>query len=157
MALSRSLSIGRAYGGCLGGVEQRLDRVADRQDLRLDLRALVRDDRGGDDRARDATRTTERLLRGNEHVRHVLVLAQQRQMQQDLERVGVSSHDDELRLATVEGLGGCMWCHQESSMSLALSVARNISLSFSLSGERGARDGRGGADIPSLAPFLSCL
>ena len=36
-----------------------------------------------------------------------LVLAEQRQMEQDLERLGIGRHDDQLGNATVERLGGC--------------------------------------------------
>ena len=40
------------------------------------------------------------------HLRNVLVLAQQGQMQQNLQRLGVSSHHDELADAAVQGLSG---------------------------------------------------
>lgn len=36
-----------------------------------------------------------------------LVLAQQRQMQQDLERLRIGSHDDQLSDASIECLGRC--------------------------------------------------
>ncbi len=38
-----------------------------------------------------------------------LVLAQKRQVQQDLQGLRVRSHDDELSDATVQRFGGCRW------------------------------------------------
>jgi hypothetical protein len=46
------------------------------------------------------------LLGANEDVGHVLVLAQQWQVQEDLERLGISSEHDELGKTAVQGLGG---------------------------------------------------
>ena len=60
---------------------------------------------GSDDRPTDATGTTESLLGPDEHVGHVLVLAQQRDVEQDLERLRVRGQDDKLTLTPVEGLG----------------------------------------------------
>ena len=60
---------------------------------------------GSDDRPADATGTTESLLGPDEHVGHVLVLAEQRDVEQDLERLRVRGQDDKLALAPVEGLG----------------------------------------------------
>lgn len=42
-----------------------------------------------------------------ENVRHVLVLAEQRKVQEDLQRLSVGSHNDELGDAAVQRLGGC--------------------------------------------------
>jgi hypothetical protein len=47
---------------------------------------------------------TREHLRGHEDVGHVLVLAQERQVQDDLDRLGVSGHDDQLRNAAVQRL-----------------------------------------------------
>lgn len=44
-------------------------------------------------------------LRWHKHVRHVLVLAQQRKVEQDLQRLRISCHDDELGDAAVQSLG----------------------------------------------------
>ena len=60
---------------------------------------------GSDDRPTDATGTTESLLGPHEHVGHVLVLAEQRDVEQDLERLRVRGQDDKLTLTPVEGLG----------------------------------------------------
>jgi hypothetical protein len=84
-----------------------LDGDLEGLDLRLELRALVDEDRRGDDRARDARRAAERLLGAHKHVRHVLVLAQQRQVQQDLKRLRVGREHQKLALATVQRLGRC--------------------------------------------------
>lgn len=86
--------------------QQTLNLLLNRHDLRLELGALVDGDGAGDDRTRHAARTAQGLLGAHEHVRHVLVLAQQRQMEDDLERFGVRGHHDKLREATVQRLGG---------------------------------------------------
>lgn len=46
-------------------------------------------------------------LRWNKHVRHVLVLAQQWKVEQNLQRLRVSRHDDELGDAAIQRL--CCW------------------------------------------------
>ena len=46
------------------------------------------------------------LFRADEDVGHVLVLAEQRDVEQDLQRLRVGGEHDELGLAAVEGLGG---------------------------------------------------
>ena len=56
---------------------------------------------GSDDRPADATGTTESLLGPDEHVGHVLVLAEQRDVEQDLKRLGVRGQDDELGLMRI--------------------------------------------------------
>lgn len=86
--------------------QQFLDFLLDGRDLWLELGSFVGCNTASDDRARDATGTAEGLLGANEDVWHVLVFAQQWQMQQDLQRLCVSCHDDELRQSTVESFGG---------------------------------------------------
>ena len=75
-------------------------------DLGLDLRSFVLGDRGGDHRAGDAAGAAEGLLGPAEDVGDVLVLAEQRDVEEDLQRLGVGGEHDELGLAAVEGLGG---------------------------------------------------
>ena len=58
-------------------------------------------------RPRHAASAPESSLGRHEHVRHVLVLGQQRQVQQDLDGLGVGGHDDKLGDAAVERLGRC--------------------------------------------------
>jgi hypothetical protein len=85
--------------------QQPLYFVLDGSDLALQLRSLVGGDRGGDDATADTASTAERDLGRDEDVGDVLVLAKERQVQEDLERLGVGSHDDELGDTTVKGLG----------------------------------------------------
>ena len=61
---------------------------------------------GGDDRSADPAGPPQRLLGPDEHVGDVLVLAQQRDVEQDLQGLRVCRHHDELRLSSVESLGG---------------------------------------------------
>lgn len=75
-------------------------------DLLVELAGLVLEDGDADDVAGSAHSSTERLLRLHEHVGHVLLLAQDGQVQHDFEGVGVGSDDDQLGDASVEGLGG---------------------------------------------------
>ena len=87
--------------------QQSLDLVLQGLDLRRDGgRVGVRGDGHRHDGSRDAARASQRVLALDKHVGNIFVLAQQRQMEQDLERLGVGRHDDELRGAAVERLGG---------------------------------------------------
>ena len=76
--------------------EELLDLVLARVELRLDLRRLVGQDGAGNDAAGHSARAAQSGARRNEHVRHVLVLAQQRQMQKDGKRLSVGGKDDQL-------------------------------------------------------------
>jgi len=100
VVLDSSLSLSSASD------QQLLDGVLELLNLRLELTAFVGGDGAGDDRAGDAACTPERLLGRHEHVRDVLVLRQQRQVQQNLQRLRVGRHDHELRNAAVQRLGG---------------------------------------------------
>ena len=60
---------------------------------------------GSNDRSADTTSSTERLLGPDEHVGDVLVLAEQGDVQQDLERLAVGGKHHELGLTTVQSLG----------------------------------------------------
>ena len=71
------------------------------------MRALFDGDGAGDDRPGDPTGSPQSLLGAHEHVGHVLVLTQQREVQDDLQGLCIRSHHDELRDASVEGFGGC--------------------------------------------------
>ena len=88
--------------------------VDDRGKVRLSMRLV--DQENGEElpdtrvvlrRAGHRARAAERLLVGHEHVGHVLVLAEQGQVQQDLERLGICRHDDHLGDTTVERLCRC--------------------------------------------------
>lgn len=50
---------------------------------------------------------SQTYLGWHKNVRHVLVLAEQRKVQEDLQRLRVGSHDDELGDTAVQRLGGC--------------------------------------------------
>ena len=63
-------------------------------------------DGNGDDVARNTTGATEVSLLAHIHVRHVLILAEKRQMEDDLEGLSVGGEDNEIGDTSVEGLGG---------------------------------------------------
>merc|ERR1719382_1524332 len=86
--------------------QQLLNLLLDGLNLRLDLRALILSDTGSNDRSAHTTSSSERLLGSDEHVGDVLVLAEERDVEQDLQGLRVSRHDDKLRLSSVESLGG---------------------------------------------------
>lgn len=67
-----------------------LDLVLDRLDLGLEVGALVGGDRGRHDGAGHTAGTAKGGLGGNEHVGHVLVLAKEGKVEQNLEGLGVS-------------------------------------------------------------------
>lgn len=81
------------------------DFSLDGVDLGLELGAVLLGDRGRDHRSGDSASTSESLLRSDENVRDVLVFAEKWQMEQNLERLGVGGHDNELGDASVERLG----------------------------------------------------
>lgn len=70
--------------------KQLLDLVLDRLDLRLKIGTFVRGDGNSNNGARDTAGTTQSSLGWKENVRNVLILTKQRQVKQDLERLGVS-------------------------------------------------------------------
>jgi hypothetical protein len=74
--------------------------------LRLELGAFVGSDRASDDRARDSTGAAEGLLRADEDVGNVLVLAQERQVEEDLQWFSVGCHDDEFGETAIQSFGG---------------------------------------------------
>mmetsp|Transcript_21719 Transcript_21719/g.53544 ORF Transcript_21719/g.53544 Transcript_21719/m.53544 type:complete len:240 (+) Transcript_21719:200-919(+) len=129
----------RAPHGGEGGLdEELLDLVLEGLDLPLELRALVGRHRGGDNGARHTARAAERLLGGHEHVGHVLVLAQEGKVQQDLERFRVGGHHDELGDAAVQRLGRLVGALLE-----LLVVARLLHQLEDGDGQVGAREGEG--------------
>lgn len=87
--------------------QESLDLIFQGPDLAHEVAGLVRRDARGDDGATDAAGSSERHLGRHVHVRHVLVLGEQRQMEQDGQRGRVRGQDDDLGFAAVEGLGGC--------------------------------------------------
>lgn len=75
-------------------------------DLLLQLGAFFDGDRTGDDRPGDPAGPPQCLLGAHKHVGHILVLTQQREVQDDLQGLCVCSHHNELRDASVKGFGG---------------------------------------------------
>lgn len=85
--------------------QQRLDLVLDGVDLVLHRRSVVGGDRSGNHWSGNTTGSAQSGLGWHENVWNVLVLTQQGEMQQDLDWLGVGSHDDEFRNTSVQGLG----------------------------------------------------
>lgn len=76
--------------------QQSLNGHLHRLDLRLKLGAFLYSDRGGDYRSGHSTCSTQSLLGAHKHIRDVLILTQQWQMKDDLQRLCVCSHHYEL-------------------------------------------------------------
>lgn len=88
---------------------QALHLDLDSPDLRRKITGLVGGNAGGNNRARNTGGTAEGQLAGDVDIRNVLVLAKERQVQNDGERGGVCGEDHQLGGSTVQGLGGlCM-------------------------------------------------
>lgn len=100
--------------------QQGLDLVLNGEDLVLDAGSVVRSHRSSNHRTGNSTGSTKGSLGGNKNVRHVLVLTQKRQVQQNLNRLSVSSHDDELRNTSVQGFGGLVGTFLELTKVLRL-------------------------------------
>ena len=62
-------------------------------------------DHGGDDVSGNAAGTAQVRLPGHVHVGHVLVLTQEGQVEDDLERLGIGSQDNEVSNTAIERLG----------------------------------------------------
>ena len=80
--------------------------VADGDDLRRELGSVIGQDGARHDGAGHAAGSSEGNLGGDKDVRDVLVFAQQRQMEEDLQGLGVGSHDNQVSDTSVESLGG---------------------------------------------------
>ena len=104
----------------------------DSLNLGVQLSGLVGCDGSGDDGSGDTASSSEGSLAGDEDVRDVLVLAQEGQVKDNLDRLDVGGHDDELADTSVKGLGGLV----------------------STAGQRFVRVFMGKT---STHPFLSCL
>lgn len=57
-------------------------------------------------RSTDTTSAPKRSLARHKHIGDILILTQKRQVQNDLQRLSISSHDNELGDTTVQRLGG---------------------------------------------------
>ena len=72
---------------------QSLNLILERTNLALQLARLITRDAGRDDCPGDARGTTERCLGRDPDVRHVLVFAQEREMEEDCQGGGVGCED----------------------------------------------------------------
>jgi hypothetical protein len=84
---------------------QTLDLVLEGADLAHEVRGLVGGDGRGDDGAGDTAGTAKSHLGGDVDVGHVLVLAQEGQVEEDGQGGGVGGEDDDLGDTTVEAVG----------------------------------------------------
>jgi hypothetical protein len=83
-----------------------LDLVLEGADLAHQVGGFVGGNRRRDDRTSNSTGAAKCHLGRHINVRDVLVLAKQRQVEEDGERRGVRSEDDQLADSAVQGLGG---------------------------------------------------
>lgn len=66
---------------------------------------ILYDQPGSNDRPGDTTSSTQGLLGPNEHVGNILILAQQRDVEQNLQGLAVGGQNDKLCLSSVQSLG----------------------------------------------------
>lgn len=85
--------------------EKPLNLVLQGPNLSLQLRRLIGGDRGRDDSAGNTAGTPKGDLRGDKNVGDVLVFAEEREMEEDLEGGGVGGENDEFGNTPVERLG----------------------------------------------------
>lgn len=83
-----------------------LNLVFQASDLVHEIGCLVGGNASTDNSPGNTTSTSKSSLAGNINVWNVLVLAQERKMEENGERSGVGSEDDDLTDTTVQGLGG---------------------------------------------------
>lgn len=86
--------------------EQLFYLISKVDDLRLEFTALICGHGASNHRSTHSTRPPQGNLARNKDVWDILVLTQQWQMQQDLQRLCICRHDDELGDSSVEGLCG---------------------------------------------------
>lgn len=88
--------------------QQLFDGFTQVEDLRLQLAAFIGGHGTSDDWTRYTACTSQGLLGRHEHIRHVLVFGQERQVKQDLNGFGISRHDHKLADSSVQRLGSCI-------------------------------------------------
>ena len=86
--------------------EEAFDVTLELVDGVLDGRSIVFEDGESDDVAGDTSGAAKGGLGGDEDVGNVLVFAEEGEVEENLDGVGVAGHDDEFGLTAVEGLGG---------------------------------------------------
>lgn len=86
--------------------QELFDLIDEGNDLGFQFGGFVGGDGDGNDGTSDTASTTKCRLGGNKNVRNVFIFTQKRQVQQDFEGLGISSHDNKLGNTAVEGLGG---------------------------------------------------
>lgn len=84
-----------------------LDLLLQSLDLARKLRQLVGADAGGNDGTAHTTSTSEQSLARDVDVRDALVFADEGDVEDDSEGLGVGSQDGELASTAVDGLGDC--------------------------------------------------
>merc|ERR1719499_856208 len=85
--------------------QQLLNLLLNCLNLWLDLRALILGHTGSNDWPADTTCSAQSLLGPDEDIWHILILTEQRNVKQNLQRLTVSGQDHKLRLTSIEGLG----------------------------------------------------
>lgn len=84
-----------------------LDLLLESLDLARQLRQLVGADAGGNDGTAHTASTSEQRLARDVDVRDALVFADEGDVEDDGERLGVGGQDGKLASTTVDGLGDC--------------------------------------------------
>lgn len=84
-----------------------LDLLLESLDLARKLRQLVGADAGGNNGTAHTASTSEQSLAGDVDVRDALVFADEGDVEDDGEGLGVGSKDGKLASTTVDGLGDC--------------------------------------------------
>jgi hypothetical protein len=94
------------YGSAIESLDlETLNLVLEGADLAHQVGGFVGGDRRRDDRTSNTTGAAKCHLAGHVNVRNVLVLAKQRQVEEDGERGGVGSENDQLADSAIQGLG----------------------------------------------------
>lgn len=86
--------------------QQLLNLSTDVLDLGGKLRRLVREDTATDHRSRHTARSAQGNLGRNENISDVLILAQKRKVEEDLQGLGIGRHNNQIGDTSVQGLGG---------------------------------------------------
>jgi hypothetical protein len=103
--------------------EELLNLILDGLNLSLQLGSFIRRYRAGNNSPVDSTGPAKGCSRGHKDVGDSLVLAEEREVEENLNGLSVGSHDNEFGDTAIEGLGCCI-IHRRSDKDRIASLIR---------------------------------
>jgi len=88
-------------------LHETLNRGLQVLNLVIELTLAVDENGASNDGTGDSTSESKCDLAGHKYIMHVLLFADQRQVQQDLKGLSIGGQDDQVSLLAIQGLGSC--------------------------------------------------